>query len=123
MPWRTALCDQQAVHPRILSLSVRLLLASEQCNVVVAQNVDVANANKLIIADVVATIVKTATPAATAARGHEIEFLVRQFDRVSKCGHLLHVESPLDVKWRDNDLSAATSLLAARPRPGCTVVK
>jgi hypothetical protein len=77
---------------------VSLLRASEQCNVVVAQKVDVANANKLLITNVVATVAKAGTPVATAACGNETELFVGQFDRVSKNGHLLHVESPVDLR-------------------------
>ena len=32
-----------------------------------------------------------AAAAATGASGYEIEFLIRQLDRVSEIGHLLHV--------------------------------
>ncbi len=32
-----------------------------------------------------------ATATATGASGYEIEFLIRQLDRVSEIGHLLHV--------------------------------
>jgi hypothetical protein len=105
---------------RLGFLSVRLLHASEQCNVVVAQNVDVANANKLIITNVVATIAVAATPAAAAtavtpAGGDEIEFLIRQLDWVSEIGHLLHVSllSIFNVGGRMFVVTAAMSLLAA----------
>jgi hypothetical protein len=113
---------------RILSLSVRVLGLPGQepnLNLVSAENVDVADANKLIIANVVATIAIATTPAATAARGHEIEFVIRQFDRVSEIGHILHVGllSVCDISGGIFAVTAATLSLAARHQSGCTSAK
>src|SRR5882757_5233343 len=98
MRWRTASPYGEAARRRILSLSVRVLRLPGQepnLNLVSASHIDVANANKLFIANVVATI-------ATCARGYEIEFLIGQLDGVSEIGHLLHV-GLLSVfcQWRD----------------------
>jgi hypothetical protein len=114
--------------PRILSLSVRVLGLPGQepnLNLVSAENVDIADANKLIIANVVATIAVTTTPAATATRGHEIEFVIRQFDRVSEIGHILHVGllSVFDISGGIFAVTAATLSLAARHQSGCTSAK
>jgi hypothetical protein len=120
MRWRTASPYGEAARRRILSLSVRVLGLPGQepnLNLVSASNIDVANANKLIIASVVATI-------ATCARGHEIEFFIRQFDRVSESGHVLHVGllSVFDVSG-GIAVTAATLSLAARRQSGCTVAQ
>jgi hypothetical protein len=121
MRWRTASPYGEAARRRILSLSVRVLGLPGQepnLNLVSASNIDVAKTNKLIIANVVAAI-------ATCARGHEIEFFIRQFDRVSESGHVLHVGllSVCDISGGIFAVTAATLSLAARHQSGCTAAK
>jgi hypothetical protein len=89
MRWRTAPCHEEAVRPRISRLP--LGLDPEDVN----SDVDVVEIDQAELVDIVAAtttpVVATATATATGARGYEIEFLIRQLDRVSEIGHLLHV--------------------------------
>jgi hypothetical protein len=77
----------------------------------VVENIDVAGMN-IDQADltVAAASIAAAATARISAGGNEIEFLIGQFDGVSKCGHLLHVDL-LSMKWRGFDMIAATSFL------------
>jgi hypothetical protein len=73
------------------SFSLRVLdeARGQHCNVVSAENIDVAGFN-IDQADLIISASAAALAAPSAAGGHEIQFLIRQFDRVSKVGHLLH---------------------------------
>jgi hypothetical protein len=66
-------------------------------------------------------LVATAT-FVTPASGYEIEVLIRQFDRVSEIGNILHV-GLLSVFDVSGGIFAATSSLAARRQSGCTAAK
>jgi len=89
MRWRTAPCHAEAVRPRISPLPSRLGLDPED----VDADVDVVEVNQ---ADLVGFVAAAAAAVAVAvaaagASGYEIKFLIRQLDRVSEIGHLLHV--------------------------------
>lgn len=88
---RTAPCHEGAVRPRISPLPSRLGLDPED----VDSDVDVVEVDQAELVGFVATVAAAAVTAvaatATGASGYEIEFLIRQLDRVSEIGHLLHV--------------------------------
>lgn len=86
MRWRTAPCHAEAVRPRISPLPSRLGLDPED----VDSDVDVVEVDQAELVGFVAAAAAAAA-AATGASGYEIEFLIRQLDRVSEIGHLLHV--------------------------------
>jgi hypothetical protein len=76
-------------------MSRKLVLEAEdvEANICVV-NIDQADLS-VATTSVVAAV--AALSAASAARGDELKLLIRQFDGVSKFGHLLHGESPVDV--------------------------
>src|SRR5690348_12323705 len=96
MWWRTAPCYREAVRQHVLSLCLRLEHVAEQrdVDVVVARNIVQVDQAGLKNAISVAAFA-LAMPAASSC--YEIELLVRQFDGVSKCGHLLHVSLLCDL--------------------------
>jgi hypothetical protein len=59
----------------------------------VDSDVDVVEVDQADLVGFVAAAAAAVAVAATAtgASGYEIEFLIRQFDRVSESGHILHV--------------------------------
>jgi hypothetical protein len=75
-----------------------------------------------VIIAIIAAPTLAATPLGPAS-GYEVEFFIRQFDRVSEFGHLLHVGllSVFDLIVETVALTAATLSLAARRQSGCTV--
>lgn len=89
MRWRTAPCHAEAVRPRISPLPSRLGLDPED----VDSDVDVVEVDQAELVGFVAAAAAAAAAATTTtgASGYEIEFLIRQLDRVSEIGHLLHV--------------------------------
>lgn len=90
MRWRTAPCHAEAVRPRISPLPSRLGLDPED----VDSDVDVVEVDQAELIGFVAAAaaaVAVATATATGASSYEIEFFIRQLDRVSEIGHLLHV--------------------------------
>jgi len=87
MRWRTAPCHAEAVRPRISPLPSRLGLDPED----VDADVDVVEVNQADLVGFVAAAAAAVAVAAAGASGYEIEFLIRQLDRVSEIGHLLHV--------------------------------
>jgi hypothetical protein len=117
MRWRTASPYGEAARRRILSLSVRLLGLPGQepnLNLVSASNIDVAKANKLIIANVVATIAKCAS-------GYEVEFFIAQFNRVDKLVHVTLLVLSCGVDGAA--LTATTYPLVGSRQSGCTVAQ
>jgi hypothetical protein len=85
MRWRTAPCHEEAVRPRISRLP--LGLDPED----VDSDVDVVEVDQADLVGFVAAAAAAVAATATGASGYEIEFLIRQLDRVSEIGHLLHV--------------------------------
>jgi hypothetical protein len=85
----------EAVRPRILPLAASPLgHAAEQrdVDVVIAQNiVQVDQAGLKNAISVASAATATAAAIAPASGTNEIEFLIKQFDRVSKMGNILHV--------------------------------
>src|SRR4051812_6588389 len=88
MQWRTALRVWRAVLWASFGLRVLDEASGQHRNVISIENIDVAGFNvdqsDLILA------AASAAALASAAGGHEVQFLIRQFDRVSKVGHLFH---------------------------------
>jgi hypothetical protein len=98
--------------------------ATEQrdVDVVIAQNI--VRVDQAVLKNVI-SVAATLAAAATAvipASGHEIEFVIRQFDWVSDFGHLLHdgLLSSFKVGGGMFAVTAATLSLAARRQYGCT---
>ena len=75
--------------PRILPLRVLDEARGQHRNVVSAENIDVAGVN-VDQAELSVAAIAAAAAMATSG-GYEVELLIRQFDRVSKIGNLLHV--------------------------------
>src|SRR4051794_10317028 len=75
--------------PRILPLRVLDEARGQHRNVVSAENIDVASLN-VDQADCSLAAIAAAAAVATSG-GYEVELFIRQFNRVSKIGNLLHV--------------------------------